>query len=118
MGGPDRRLELGIARLLTIGTFAAVSLLVVGVGLMVVGGQGPLDAAPNLDPGRLLDDVLALRPAGLLWLGLIVLIATPSARVAAALIGYVRDGERGMVVVSCLILIVVSLGVVTGLGSD
>jgi hypothetical protein len=46
-----------------------------------------------------------------------VVVATPSARVAAALVGYARSGERPMAVVAALILVVIALsvGLATGL---
>jgi uncharacterized membrane protein len=47
-----------------------------------------------------------------IWLGLALVIATPSARVAAALLGYARRGERGMSVVAVLILVVIAASVV------
>ncbi|HYX11030.1 MAG TPA: DUF1634 domain-containing protein, partial [Candidatus Acidoferrum sp.] len=53
-----------------------------------------------------------VRPAGFLWLGLIAVVATPTARVAASLIGYARRGERAMAVVAVLILIVIAMSVV------
>jgi uncharacterized membrane protein len=112
------RLEARIASLLTIGTYAAVGLLATGVVLMLAMGLNPLDQAPDLDPGGLLADVAALRPAGFLWLGLIALIATPSARVVAALVGYARAGEREMTIVAGLILAVIALGVAVGLGGS
>jgi uncharacterized membrane protein len=53
--------------------------------------------------------VLALRPAGFIWLGLAVVVATPAARVLAALVGYARQGDRAMAVVAALILAVIAL---------
>jgi uncharacterized membrane protein len=108
------RLDLAIARLLSIGTYLGIALLAVGFGLMILAARSPLDAQVDFDPGRLSGDLAAGRPDGALWLGLLVLIATPSARVAASLIGYRRAGERGMVAVSLAILIVVAVGVVVG----
>jgi uncharacterized membrane protein len=79
---------------------------------MIATGTSPLDPAPPLDAGRLIGDIVALRPAGFLWLGLLVVIATPSARVAASLVGYLRERNRAMVVVATLILCVIALSVV------
>jgi uncharacterized membrane protein len=45
------------------------------------------------------------------WIGLIVIIATPSARVLASLVAYVRSGEREMAVVAVLILAVIAASV-------
>jgi uncharacterized membrane protein len=113
-----RSLEGRVARILTIGTFGAVGLLLVGSLLLVASGRSPLDPAPALDVGRLVADVAALQPAGPLWLGLVLIIATPGARVVAALVGYVQLGEREMVLISGLVLGVIAAGVVAGtLGS-
>ena len=63
-------------------------------------------------------DLAAARPAGFLWLGLLCMIATPSARVLAALIGYLRFGERSMVLVSVGILLVIAASVAIGLSGS
>jgi hypothetical protein len=108
------RLDLAIARLLSVGTYLGIVLLAAGFGLMLLAGRSPLDPAPPFIAGGLPGDLAAGRPEGALWLGLLVLIATPSARVAASLIGYARTGERGMVAVSAAILLVVAAGVLIG----
>ena len=104
-------LEHTIARLLTTGTYASIALLVVGVALMVVNGIGPLSGGPAFDLGHLGPDLVALRPAGFLWLGLLAVVATPAARVAASLVGYARRGERAMTLVAALILFVIAASV-------
>jgi uncharacterized membrane protein len=107
-------LERSIGRLLTIGTYASIALLAVGFVLMLAAGIGPLDAGPAFDPARLVADVAALRPAGFIWLGLLVVVATPSARVMASLIGYARRGERAMVAIAGLVLVVIAVSVTVG----
>jgi uncharacterized membrane protein len=109
-----RSLESTIARLLTAGTYVSIALIAIGVVSLAVAGTSPLDAAPAFDLARLGPDLVALRPAGFLWLGILGVIATPATRVAAALVGYARSGERPMLVVSALILVVIVLGVLTG----
>ncbi len=111
-------LERTIARLLSIGTYVAIALLVVGLALMVAAGIGPLSGGPDFDPGRLIADLGALQPAGFIWLGLVVVVATPSARVVASLVGYARRGERAMVIVAGLILIVISASVALANGLE
>jgi uncharacterized membrane protein len=74
-------------------------------------GGSPLDVAPNLDLTRIPADLVAGRPDGYLWLGLIAAIATPCARVVASLFGYVRRRERAMTLISILILAVIALTV-------
>lgn len=105
-------LERTVARLLTTGTYLSIALLVVGVLLMIASGIGPLSGGPAFDPGSLRGDLAGLKPAAFVWLGLIVVIATPSARVAVSGLGYIRRGERGMTVVACLILLVIAVSVV------
>jgi uncharacterized membrane protein len=107
-------LEARIARLLEVGTNAAMILISIGVLLMGLTGRSPRDVAPSLDPSRLLDDIIEIRPSGFIWLGVLLLLATPTARVATALVGFVREGEREMALVAGTILAVVALGVVAG----
>jgi uncharacterized membrane protein len=107
-----------VARLLRLGTYASVGLLAAGVVLMAAAGRSPLDGGPRFDPSRLVADIVALRPEGVLWLGLLAAIATPSARVAASLVGYVRGRERAMVVVAAGILAVIALSVVLAIAAE
>lgn len=111
-------LDRAIARILTIGTYVSVGLLVVGVALMAVNGISPLATPPELDLSVLVGQIRGGDPVGFLWLGLIVVISTPIARVAASLIGFVRDGERAMVFVSIAILVVIATSVVLALGLE
>ena len=113
--GADHGLEGRVARVLTIGTLLAVGLLAIGSVLLIASGRSPLDVAPPFDPARCLADLATLQPVGFLWLGLVVVIATPAARVAAALVGYNRQGERAMALVAGLVLVVIALGVAIGL---
>ncbi|MBI3745509.1 MAG: DUF1634 domain-containing protein [Chloroflexi bacterium] len=107
-------LEGGIARLLQTGTYVAIALIAIGVVLMLARGLSPADHAPALDPGRILANLVAQRPEGFLWVGVLVVMLTPAARVVLALVGYARDGEREMVIVSFLILTVIAIGIVLG----
>ena len=53
-----------------------------------------------------------------IWLGLVVVVATPSARVAASLVGYARSGERLMAAVAVLILVVIGASVALAKGLE
>jgi uncharacterized membrane protein len=116
MSSSRDQLDRTIARLLTVGTYVSIALLAAGVAAMVAGTISPLDRAAGFDLGRLVPDLARLRPEGFLWLGLVVVIGTPSARVLASLLGYVRAGDRIMVLVAALILAVIALSVVIGSG--
>jgi uncharacterized membrane protein len=115
---PSDELEQAIARLLTTGTYLSIAILAGGVAAMIATGRSPLDVAPGFDPGRIPTDLAAVRPEGFLWLGLVVVIATPAARVAASLVGFARRSERGMVVVSALILAVIAVSVVLAIATE
>lgn len=107
----DLRLERSIGRLLSAGSYAAIVLLTIGFALMLIQGIDPLAGGPAFDVRALVGDLLALRPTGFLWLGLIVVLATPASRVIASLIGYRRQGEWRMALVAILILLVILLSV-------
>ncbi len=107
--------EAIIARLLTIGTRVAISLLAVGSVLLVAAGVSPLaEGWPPFDPAALVPDLLALRPAGFLWLGLVAVIATPLLRVGVATAGFARAGERRMAFLGVAVLVVIVLAVAAG----
>lgn len=107
-------MEHRIARIITIGTYLGVGLLAVGVVLLLAAGISPLDSPPPLEPGAALEALVTLQPEGFLWLGIVIVIATPVARVAAALVGYAEAGDRRMALVSAAILAVIGLAVLTG----
>jgi uncharacterized membrane protein len=115
---PQADLDRSIARLLTVGTYGSVALLGVGVVLMLAAGIAPLAGGPRFELDLLVDDLVHLRPAGFLWLGIVAVIATPSARVVASLIAFARNGERRMAIVAALILAIIVLSVALGLGTE
>jgi uncharacterized membrane protein len=105
--------ERTIGRLLIAITYISVGLLVVGFALMIVNGISPLDAGPPLDIAALGAQLVALDPAGFLWLGLLAVIAAPVGRVIVAAVSYGRDRDWTMVAISIAILAVIVVGVVT-----
>ncbi len=114
-GNPGRdagELESALARVLQNGTYGSIALVALGVLLFIGRGSSPLDPGQPLDVERLLDDVVSLRAEGFLWLGILGIMVTPGLRVAGALIGFVRRGERTMALVAFLILLVVAVGVI------
>ncbi len=109
-------LEHRIARVLTVGTWIGVALLGLGVVGMVAAGIDPLTPDyPVFDLAALPSQIAGLEPIGALWLGLIVILATPPLRVATALVGYAGRGERRMAFVSAGILLVIAVAIVAGL---
>ncbi len=110
--------ETRIARILTVGTRAAVALLAIGSLLMIAAGTSPLTPDwPPLDLASLPADLLALEPTAFLWLGLMATIATPILRVAASTWGFGRAGERRLAALGVAVLVVIALAVVAGLAA-
>jgi uncharacterized membrane protein len=105
------RAERLIGRLLTGVTYLSVALLLVGVVLLVGAGISPTSGGPGMDPARLIPDLIGLKPAGFLWLGLLAVIAAPITRVSVALVSYARDDDWLMVGVSSAILLVIAIAV-------
>lgn len=112
--GPNS-LETAVAHVLQLGTYASISLVAVGVVLLLAAGGSPIQGGPPLTIDTLPADILALRPAGFLWLGILGVLATPGLRVVRALLGFARRGEQRMVLTSALVLGVIAVGVVVGL---
>lgn len=108
--------ERAVARLLAVGAVVAVVLLATGVVLMIGEGVDPTGPTfPVFDAAAIVDDLLALRPEGFLWAGLLVVIATPIVRVVGELVGFAWLGDRPMVLVAGAILVVVAASVVLAL---
>ena len=104
--------ERAVVRVLTFGTWIAVALLLIGVALMAINGLDPTSAVfPPFDPATIPADLLALKPGGFLWAGLLVIIATPIVRVAGELIGFASAREWDMTVIAAGVLLVVALSV-------
>jgi uncharacterized membrane protein len=110
-------LELALAHVLQAGTYVAAALIAVGSVLLVVNGFSPIAGGPPLRLEAILADVLALRPAGFLWLGIVGVLVTPALRVLRAALGFWRRGERSMALVAILVLAVIAVGVIVGVVS-
>lgn len=107
-----KRMELALATLLRTGTiFSAIVVAIGGVAYLVASGAAtPELAVFHGEPadlrsfGGVVDDVIALKPRGIIQLGLLLLVATPIARVAASLVGFIAQRDRLYIVTSSLVL--------------
>jgi uncharacterized membrane protein len=118
--GPEHRemalrAEFRIGRVMIAMTYVAVAVLVIGVALMVAAGISPLAGGPAFDPADLVAQLASLTPAGFLWLGLVIVIATPIVRVIGAAISFGLTREWAMVAIATAILVVIVVGVVIAL---
>jgi uncharacterized membrane protein len=103
--------EFRIGRLMIAMTYTSVVVLVVGVALMVAAGISPLSGGPAFDASQLLAELTAVSPVGFLWLGLVIVIATPIVRVIGAAISYGLADQWSMVAIALGILVVIVAGV-------
>jgi uncharacterized membrane protein len=103
--------EFRIGRLMIAMTYASVAVLVVGVALMVAAGISPLSGGPAFDATQLFAELASISPVGFLWLGLVIVIATPIVRVVGAAISYGLAGQWTMVAIAVGILVVIVAGV-------
>jgi uncharacterized membrane protein len=120
--GPDARsaesvssaIESTVARVLVIGTYVAIGLVLVGVLGMLASGVDPLahGAVPPFDLGAIPSEILAGNPVGFLWAGLVLVLALPIGRVTVAGVGFLAAGDRRLAVVSLLVVLVVLVSIV------
>ncbi len=111
-------LEAVVGRLLVAGTWLAMALVLVGVLLMLVAGVDPLahGAIPGFDAARIAPDLVALRPEGFLWSGVVLIISLPIGRVVVAGVGFLAAGDRRLALVSLMVFLVVVVSIVAALG--
>lgn len=117
---PGPAIETLVARLLVLGTWVAVALVVAGVLGMLVTGVDPLEhgARPLFDLGAIPADLLALRPTGFLWAGLVTVLLLPIGRVVVSGIGFLVARDRRLALVSLAVLVVVIVSIAAAIGLE
>ena len=107
-------IESLVARILVVGTWVAVGLILIGVLGMIASGIDPMahPPVPAFDLAAIPGDLVALRPAGFIWTGILVVMALPIGRVVVAGAGFFAAGERRLALISALVILVVGLSIV------
>ncbi|MGI5940322.1 MAG: DUF1634 domain-containing protein [Thermoleophilia bacterium] len=105
----DIRSTKALSQLLLAGLSLAVVLLLVGVALVLVGRGVSVPRESSL--AGLPASVAALEPGGFFNLGLLILLATPAARVVALLVAFAR---RRMWVFTAVAFVVLAVLVGSG----
>ncbi len=116
--GPDRRGEAGlnltISRVLVAGLILALALLLVGVFMILAGGDATSGGVASIsDMPRA---IAALDPNGFFYLGLLVLLLTPVCRVIALVVAFARRRAWLFCSFSVFVLAVLGLSAYLGLG--
>jgi len=111
--GDDPHLQTLLGNVLRTGVLTAAAVVLLG-GIFYLVRYGA--STPNYSSFQgassdlrsvsgIIGDVLAGSSQGVIQLGLVLLIATPVMRVALALIGFARQGDRTYMVVSLTLLL-------------
>jgi uncharacterized membrane protein len=110
----DKRLETVIGNLLRTGVLVSAALVLAGgIWLLLERGGERADyhqfRPPALElrsPGRVVTGLGHLTPPALIQFGLLVLIATPVARVIVSLVAFALDRDRLYVALTTIVLLV------------
>ena len=107
--GTAYALEALVSKVLVVGTWTAMGLVLAGVLLMLATGVDPMahGATPPFDLARIPADIAALKPEGFLWAGIALIVALPVGRVVVAGVGFLAAGDRRLALVSLLVFLVV-----------
>jgi uncharacterized membrane protein len=116
----DRRLETMIGRLLQIGVLLAAATVLAGGILYLIqspSGQVNYRSFTSGDPHLTSFAGIVLSAAhfqslGLIQFGLLLLIATPVARVAMAVVGFALERDRLYTVVSLIVLVILAFSLI------
>ncbi|MGA2907387.1 MAG: DUF1634 domain-containing protein [Terracidiphilus sp.] len=116
----DRRLETIIGRLLQTGVLlAAATVFAGGVLYLIQSPSGHVDYRTFASSGPALNSLSGivlsaahLQSLGLIQLGLLLLIATPVARVAMAVAGFALERDRLYTIVSVIVLLILAFSLI------
>jgi len=116
----DRRMDMVISNLLRSGVLvSALVVLFGGVLYLARHGHSPTDyrvfrGEPSelRSVGGILRDAVALSGRGVIQLGLLLLIATPVARVAFSIFGFAEERDRMYVVIASIVLLVLAYSLI------
>ena len=108
----DEQVEEIVGNLLRAGVILAASTVTIGglVYLLRHGGERPDFSAYHAEPpefrrlGPILSGVLAGRGRSIIQLGLVLLVATPVARVAFSVVAFAKQRDRTYVVITLIVL--------------
>ncbi len=115
------RINLRLARLMIAGVYLAAALCTLGLVLSLARAEprAPLASFAGVagrltSPTAVLSAAARLEPRGLMALGVLVLIATPVARVAFSLVTFAMERDKNYVVITAIVLLLLGLGLFWG----
>jgi uncharacterized membrane protein len=118
----DQRLEIIIGVLLQVGVLLAAAVVVLG-GIIFLAHHGASIPSYHVFQGEPTDlstvsgifhDALAFEGRGIIQLGLLILIATPVARVVFSIVGFALERDTLYVYVTILVLVILIFSLAGG----
>ncbi len=113
---PERFREM-VSAVLIVGVVVSAAFIALGfVAALAVGWQGSLLGASTAtlattDFANLPARLATLEPAAIAQLGLITLLATPVARVAASIVGFALEGDRLYAAITTAVLVILLISI-------
>ncbi len=118
----DRSIERMVSVLLLAGVLISGSVVLGGGVYYLVrhGGEAvgyrTFQGQPSIDRivSEIVKGAIALRARSIIQMGILLLIATPIARVAFSLVGFALERDRTYVVITAIVLAVLLVSLITG----
>jgi len=110
----DEKIEIVVGHLLRAGALISAFVVTIGAAIyLVLHGGSPVEfqvfrgePADLRSIRGIIHDMLALRGRGIIQFGLLLLIATPVARVAFSIYGFARERDRMYVVFTTIVFLI------------
>jgi uncharacterized membrane protein len=121
-GWTDKQVEVLLGQLLRIGVSTAAAVVLLGGALFLVyEGRQPAhyhvfeeEPAELRSPVGIFREALALHSAGIIQFGLLLLIATPVARVVLSIFAFARQRDLTYVIITLIVLAVLLFSFFSG----
>jgi uncharacterized membrane protein len=115
----DQKIEIIVGNLLRAGVLLSASVVLIGaIFYLVHDGGSPVEFRVfRGEPAQLrslhgvIRDTTALRPRGIIQLGLLLLIATPIARVAFSIFAFARERDRMYVIFTVIVFLILMFSI-------
>ena len=114
MSWNDKRIENWVGYMLRAGVMLAAAIVLIGGVIYLAHSHGARpdyshfhgESVQIMTVSGILHGVASFDPRSIIMLGLLILIATPVARVGMCVVGFLLEGDRMYVVVSSVVLLI------------
>jgi uncharacterized membrane protein len=106
--------ELTIAKLLTVGVLTSAAVILLGLVLYLITGNGGYDGGFPMDPLVILRGLLTLKPYAIILTGLFILILTPIFRVCVSILVFIKEKDMLYVAITSFVFLVLLVSLFLG----